>query len=72
MSAQPNILFMIADDHRWDAIGGMGDPTVKTPTPRFTDGPRNDFPSNTHHGISRRCCLCTEPCRCADQCESVS
>ena len=23
---------MIADDHRWDAIGGMGDPTVKTPT----------------------------------------
>ena len=24
--------FMIADDHRWDAIGGMGDPTVKTPT----------------------------------------
>ena len=32
MSSQPNILFMIADDHRWDAIGGMGDPTVKTPT----------------------------------------
>ena len=23
---------MIADDHRWDAIAGMGDPTVKTPT----------------------------------------
>ena len=23
---------MIADDHRWDAIDGMGDPTVKTPT----------------------------------------
>ena len=32
MSSQPNILFMIADDHRWDAIAGMGDPTVKTPT----------------------------------------
>jgi arylsulfatase A-like enzyme len=32
MSSQPNILFMIADDHRWDAIGSMGDPTVKTPT----------------------------------------
>ena len=32
MSSRPNILFMIADDHRWDAIGGMGDPTVKTPT----------------------------------------
>lgn len=32
MSTQPNILFMIADDHRWDTIAGMGDPTVKTPT----------------------------------------
>ncbi len=32
MPSQPNILFMIADDHRWDAIAGMGDPTVKTPT----------------------------------------
>ena len=32
MSSRPNVLFMIADDHRWDAIGGMGDPTVKTPT----------------------------------------
>ena len=32
MASQPNVLFIIADDHRWDAIGGMGDPTVKTPT----------------------------------------
>ncbi len=32
MPSQPNVLFMIADDHRWDAIAGMGDPTVKTPT----------------------------------------
>ena len=32
MSSQPNILFMIADDHRFDAIAGMGDPTVQTPT----------------------------------------
>ena len=30
--SRPNVLFMIADDHRWDAIRGMGDPTVKTPT----------------------------------------
>jgi len=30
--SRPNVLFMIADDHRWDAIGGMGDPTVQTPT----------------------------------------
>ena len=32
MSSRPNVLFMIADDHRWDAIRGMGDPTVQTPT----------------------------------------
>ena len=30
--SRPNVLFMIADDHRWDAIGGMGDSTVQTPT----------------------------------------
>jgi len=28
---RPNILFMMADDHRHDAIGALGDPTVKTP-----------------------------------------
>ncbi len=32
MPSQPNVLFMIADDHQRDAIAGMGDPTVKTPT----------------------------------------
>ena len=31
MPSQPNILFMIADDHRFDAIGAMGDATVQTP-----------------------------------------
>lgn len=29
---KPNILFIIADDHRHDAIGAFGDPTVQTPT----------------------------------------
>ena len=28
---RPNILFIIADDHRHDAIGRFGDPTVQTP-----------------------------------------
>ena len=31
MPSQPNILFIIADDHRFDAIGAMGDATVQTP-----------------------------------------
>lgn len=31
MATRPNILFMIADDHRRDAFGFMGDPDVRTP-----------------------------------------
>ncbi len=31
MPKRPNILFFIADDHRFDALGCNGDPTVKTP-----------------------------------------
>ena len=31
MKQQPNILFMIADDHRFNAIHALGDETVKTP-----------------------------------------
>lgn len=30
-SARPNVILMIADDHRYDAIGAYGDPTVQTP-----------------------------------------
>ncbi|MCC6363253.1 MAG: sulfatase [Bryobacterales bacterium] len=30
-SKRPNILFLLGDDHRWDALGCMGDPLVKTP-----------------------------------------
>lgn len=31
MPSQPNILFLIADDHRYDAVGCNGDVTVRTP-----------------------------------------
>lgn len=31
MAQRPNILVMIADDHRHNAIGAFGDPTVQTP-----------------------------------------
>ena len=31
MSSRPNVLFLIADDHRASAIGAYGDPTVRTP-----------------------------------------
>lgn len=31
MPTRPNVLLMIADDHRYSAIGANGDPTVQTP-----------------------------------------
>ena len=29
--ARPNIVFILVDDLRWDALGAMGHPFVKTP-----------------------------------------
>jgi len=29
---RPNVLFLIADDHRFDGVGACGNPVVKTPT----------------------------------------
>ena len=28
---KPNIIFLLTDDHRWDALGVMGNPIIKTP-----------------------------------------
>jgi arylsulfatase A-like enzyme len=30
-SGKPNIIFLLTDDHRWDALGAMGNPIVQTP-----------------------------------------
>jgi N-acetylglucosamine-6-sulfatase len=30
-SPQPNIVFILSDDHRWDHLGGLGHPFLKTP-----------------------------------------
>ena len=27
---QPNIIFLLTDDHRWDALGAMGNPIIRT------------------------------------------
>ena len=29
--ARPNFVFVISDDHRWDALGAAGNPRIKTP-----------------------------------------
>jgi N-acetylglucosamine-6-sulfatase len=29
---RPNIIFILSDDHRWDAMGNMGHPFIKTPS----------------------------------------
>ena len=29
---RPNILFILSDDHRWDAMGNMGHPFIQTPS----------------------------------------
>ncbi len=31
VSQKPNIIFLLTDDHRWDALGAMGNRIVKTP-----------------------------------------
>ncbi|MEC3878397.1 sulfatase family protein [Parapedobacter sp. 10938] len=28
---RPNIIFLLTDDHRWDALGSMGNPVIRTP-----------------------------------------
>ncbi len=28
---KPNIIFLLTDDQRWDAMGAMGNPVIKTP-----------------------------------------
>lgn len=30
-STKPNVIFLLTDDHRWDALGAMGNTVIKTP-----------------------------------------
>ena len=63
MSRQPNVLFLIADDHRASAIGAFGDPTVRTPTLDQLCSEGTSFRQNCHMGgLSGAVCVPTRAC----------
>lgn len=63
MSKQPNVLFLIADDHRASAIGAYGDPTVRTPTLDRLCADGTSFRRNCHMGgLSGAVCVPTRAC----------
>ena len=63
MSKQPNVLFLIADDHRASAIGAYGDPVVRTPTLDQLCAEGASFRRNCHMGgLSGAVCVPTRAC----------
>ena len=63
MSQQPNVLFLIADDHRASAIRAYGDPIVRTPTLDRLCAEGASFHRNCHMGsLSGAVCVPTRAC----------
>jgi len=63
VSTQPNILFLIADDHRHDAIHAFGDPTVQTPNLDALAAGGTAFRCNyIMGGLSGAVCIPTRAC----------
>lgn len=63
MPAQPNILFLIADDHRASAVGAYGDETVRTPPLDQLCAQGTSFHRNCHMGsLSGAVCVPTRAC----------
>ena len=63
MSQQPNVLFLIADDHRASAIRAYGDPIVRTPTLDCLCAEGASFHRNCHMGsLSGAVCVPTRAC----------
>ena len=63
MSKQPNVLFLIADDHRASAIGAYGDPIVRTPMLDQLCAEGASFRRNCHMGgLSGAVCVPTRAC----------
>ena len=51
---QPNILFMLGDDHRWDALGCMGNKVIQTP--HLDNLARNGIIFDNHFTTTPICC----------------
>lgn len=63
MTTRPNILFLIADDHRASAIGAYGDPTVQTPVLDQLCAQGTSFRQNHQMGgLSGAVCIPTRAC----------
>ncbi|MDE0199861.1 MAG: sulfatase-like hydrolase/transferase [Caldilineaceae bacterium] len=63
MSKKPNVVFLIADDHRASAIGAYGDSTVRTPTMDRLCAEGASFRRNCHMGGLRvAVCVPTRAC----------
>ena len=63
MSTQPNVIFLISDDHRASAIGAYGDRTVRTPNLDRLCADGVSFHQNCHMGGLRAAvCVPTRAC----------
>ena len=39
MAKQPNIIFLMTDQQRFDTVGALGNPTLQTPGKSYRSGP---------------------------------
>lgn len=53
---KPNIIFLLTDDQRWDALGVMGDPIIITPN---LDALANDGILFTNTYVTTSICICS-------------
>ena len=53
---RPNILFLLTDDHRWDALGCMGNPIIRTP---HIDSLSRQGVTFLNHFVTTAICMCS-------------
>lgn len=53
---RPNIIFLLTDDHRWDALGCMGNPIIRTPN---IDALSQRGVTFNNHFVTTSICMCS-------------